>query len=166
MSVDVRVLTPADQPRWRALRLEALERFPQAFLTTAEEQRHRAAADDRAQLAQGRWRGLFHGDDLIGLGALIPMSYAAAAHRFEISGLYVSEAHWGTDAAQSFLDAVEAEARQKGALQLELSVAANNPRAIRFYERNGYERFGTQPRAILVDGAGQDDFFYVKMLDR
>ena len=166
MITETRVLTPADQPRWRALRLEALERFPEAFLTTAEEQRRRAAADDRAQLAQGRWRGLFFGQELIGLGALIPVAYAAAAHRFEIGAVYVAETYWGTDAAQSFLNALEAEARQKGALQLELSVAANNPRAIRFYERNGFERMGLQPRAIIVDGVGQDDFFYVKMLDR
>ena len=166
MITETRILTPADQPQWRQLRLEALERFPQAFLTTAEEQRTRAASDDRAQLAQGRWRGLFHEGELIGLGALIPMAYAAASHRFEVGALYVSERFWGTDAAQSFLDDLEAEARQKGALQLELSVAASNPRAIRFYERNGYKRFGTLPRAILVDGAGQDDFFYVKMLDR
>lgn len=166
MIVETRVLTPEDQPQWRQVRIEALERFPEAFLTTAEEQRTRAASDDRAQLAQGRWRGLFHEGKLIGIGALIPMRYAAAAHRFEIGALYVSEVFWGTDAAQSFLDALEAEARQKGALQLELSVAASNPRAIRFYERSGFERFGTQPRAIFVDGEGQDDFFYVKMLDR
>lgn len=166
MITDTRILTPADQPEWRLVRLEALERFPEAFLTTAEEQRARPASDDRAQLAQGRWRGLFFDGKLIGIGALIPMAYAAAAHRFEIGALYVSEPYWGTDAAQSFLDALEEEARQKGALQLELSVAASNPRAIRFYERNGFVRYGTQPRAILVDGQGQDDFCYVKMLDR
>ncbi len=166
MITETRVLTPADQPQWRRVRLEALKTFPQAFLTTADEQRRRAASDDRAQLAQGRWRGLFQGDELIGIGALIPMIYAAAAHRFEIGALYVREPFWGTEAAQSFLTALEAEAQQKDVLQLELSVAANNPRAIRFYERNGYKRYGTQPRAILVDGEGQDDFFYVKMLDR
>ena len=165
MRFDTRVLTPADQPNWRALRLEALERFPEAFLTTAEEQRNRAASDDRAQLAQGHWRGFFDGDNLIGMGALIPMRYAAAAHRFEIGGFFISEAHWGTRAAQDFLESLEAEARDKGALQLELSVAASNARAIRFYERNGFQRFGTQPRAIISNGTGLDDFFYVKMLD-
>ena len=166
MIVDTRALTPADQPVWRQLRLEALETFPEAFLTTADEQRRRAASDDRAQLAQGRWRGLFHTNRLIGMGALIPQSYSAASHRFEVGAFYVSQDHWGTGAAQSFLDALEREARQKGALQLELSVAAGNARAIRFYERNGFERFGTQPRAIILDGVAKDDFFYVKMLDR
>lgn len=163
---EVRALTPADQPHWRTLRLEALERFPEAFLTTAAEQRRRPASDDRAKLAQGRWRGLFKADTLIGQAALTSMAYSAAAHRFEISAFYVTEAQWGTGAAQSFLNALEAEALQKGARQLELSVAGTNPRAIRFYERNGFERYGTQPRAIMIDGVGQDDFFYVKMLDR
>ena len=165
MILDVRPLTPADQPVWRELRLEALERHPSAFLTTADEQRRRAAADDRAQLAQGRWRGLFEQDQIVGLSALIPLSYAAAAHRFEIGAFYVTERLWGGEAADTMLHALETEARQKGGLQLELSVAADNPRAIRFYERNGFERYGTQPRAIIVDGVAQDDFFYVKMLD-
>ena len=158
-------LTPADQQAWRAVRLEALTRFPEAFLTTAEEQRARPASEDRASLAQGNWRGLTDDDDLAAIAALIPMRYAAAAHRFEIGALYVKEDHWGSGAAQALLDALTDEARGRGALQLELSVAASNPRAIRFYERNGYVRYGTQPRAILMDGQGQDDFFYVRMLD-
>lgn len=166
MTFAMRALTPADQPSWRALRLEALELFPHAFLTTADEQHRRPASDDRAQLAQGRWRGLMNDDELIGLAALLPMLHEAAAHRFEIGGFYVTEAYWGTDAAQSFMDRLENEAQEKGALQLELSVASNNPRAIRFYERNGFEKFGTQPRAMILDGTDMDDFFYVKMLDR
>lgn len=166
MITDMRVLTPADQPHWRAMRLEALERFPEAFLITASEQRNRAASEDRAMLAKGTWRGLFHDDTLIGIAALSQMKYAAGAHRFELGSFHIREAFWGSGVAQQFLDALIAEARQKGGLQVELSVAAHNPRAIRFYERNGFERFGTQPRAIILDGAAQDDFFYVKMLDR
>ena len=50
MTFHLRVLTPADQPKWRALRLEALERNPAAFLTTAEEQRNRPASEDSIDL--------------------------------------------------------------------------------------------------------------------
>ena len=166
MAWDNRVLTPADQPAWRALRLEALDAFPFAFLTTVEEQRTRAASEDRKFLANGNWRGLFSSaDDLIGMAALIPFSATAARHRMQLGAVYISQPHWGSGAAQKLVDDVEAEAKRKGALQLELSVSSENPRAIRFYERNGFERVGVEPRAIIVDGRGVDDFAYVKFLD-
>ena len=166
VTIHLRVLTPADQPKWRALRLEALERNPAAFLTTAEEQRNRPASEDRAQLALGNWRGLFLNEDvLIGLAALIPFRHLAAAHRIEMGAVYVAEGHQGSGAGQAMMDALLKEAQTRGALQIELSVAANNARALRFYERNGFKRFGVQPRAILVEGVGQDDVFMVRMLD-
>ncbi|MCE8007116.1 GNAT family N-acetyltransferase [Aestuariivita sp.] len=166
MRHEVRTLTPADQPDWRRLRLDALERYPAAFLTTAGEQRARPSSVDRAALSGGTWRGLFLSHEMIGIGSLRPMQQQACAHRMELGAFYVVETHWGSDAAQLFIDTIEAEARRRGATQLELSVAEDNPRAIRFYERNGFERFGVQPRAIILDGVPQDDFFYVKMLDR
>lgn len=165
MAFSVHALTPADQPAWRGMRLEALHEFPTAFLTTYDEQRTRPAADDRAMLAGGAWRGLFEGSQMIGIGAFLRHTKAAAAHRVELGAIYVSPAHWGTGAGTHLMDSLEGEARAVGALQLELSVAANNPRAIRFYERCGFARFGTQPRAIVLDGVGYDDFFYVKHLD-
>ncbi len=165
MSFSLRLLTPADQPAWRAMRLEALREFPTAFLTTYDEQRTRPSADDRAMLAGGAWRGLFAAEQMIGIGALIRHRQAAAAHRADIGAVYVSQDHWGSGAGQSMMDALEAEARKSGLLQLELSVAANNDRAIRFYERCGFTRFGSQPRAIIIDGVGYDDYFYVKHLD-
>ncbi len=166
MTLSVRVLGAGDQPVWRALRIEALDRFPTAFLTTGAEQRARSSTADIAMLEQGAWRGLFSGRDLIGQAALLPMAYAAARHRMEIGGFYVTPDHQGAGAAQILLEALEGEAASHGALQLELSVAADNARAIRFYERNGFERFGTQPRAIIFEGEPQDDYYYVKFLDR
>ncbi|MEP4197913.1 MAG: GNAT family N-acetyltransferase [Aliishimia sp.] len=166
MDLTVRVLTPADQPAWRNLRLEALAQFPEAFLMTHDEQRGRPAADDRAMLAQGTWRGLYDGSDLVGMAAVLRQNYATARHRAELGALYVSLRLWGQGAAQQFLDALEQELRTKAALQIELSVAVSNDRAIRFYERNGYTRFGIQPRAVIVDGVPTDDAFYVKLLDQ
>ena len=166
MAFEMQILTPADQPEWRRLRLMALDRFPTAFITTAREQRARPSSEDRAALSQGHSRGLFLNQEMIGIAALIPMSREACRHRMEIGAVFVVEDHWGTGAAQAFIEALEEEARRRNARQLELSVAADNPRAIRFYERNGFERYGVQPRAIMIDGQGLDDFFYVKMLDR
>ena len=164
--VSCRRLGPDDQADWRRLRLEGLERFPNAFLTTFAEQSARTPDQDRALLSHGTWRGLFSGTQMIGLGALIPMRHQAARHRTELGAFYITPDHWGGGAAQYLWDALVAEARAAGALQIELSVSSQNPRAIRFYERNGCERVGVQPRAVLADGVATDDFAYVCYLDR
>lgn len=166
MSWTYRALCADDQPAWRAMRVEALRRFPSAFLTTVEEQQARSGEADRDMLAQGRWRGLFRDADMAAQSALLPMIKPAARHRFEIGGFYVSPAHHGTGAADDLMNAMAEDARQNGGLQLELSVAADNLRAIRFYERHGFERFGTLPRAMSFDGQLVDDYFYVRFLDR
>lgn len=162
----IRKIGPSDQPAWRALRLEGLETEPLAFLTTASEQRARSADQDRELLSTGNWRGLFSGTDLVAQAALIPMPRTAARHRMEIGAFYVTATARGTGAAAALIESLATEAQDCGALQLELSVAADNPRAIRFYERHGFERFGTQPRAIIADGRGYDDYFYVRFLDK
>ena len=165
-SFDVRKLTPADQPEWRALRLEALRQYPHAFLTTYAEQRARPAADDRAMLAKDAWRGLYQSNELVGIAALLRPSAQTMRHRAELGALYVTPHLWGKGAAQCFIVALEDEVLKKGGLQMELTVATNNARAIRFYERNGYKKYGTQPRAVIQNDVPQDDAFYVKLLDQ
>ena len=164
MPREARRLTQADQPAWRNLRIEALERFPSAFLTGVEEQQQRSAAKDRAGLATGNWWGLFD-TEMIGQAALIPMPQIACTHRMEIGAFYLTPGFQGTGAAEYLMQTMEDAARARDALQLELSVAASNPKAIRFYEKLGFRRYGIQPRAVILNGQPQDDLFYVKMLD-
>ncbi|MBP5858620.1 GNAT family N-acetyltransferase/peptidase C39 family protein [Marivibrio halodurans] len=47
---------------------------------------------------------------------------------------------WGV--AEALLDAAEADCRAEGIIHLRLEVRADNARALRFYERAGYEPFG------------------------
>ena len=48
--------------------------------------------------------------------------------------------------------------------QIHLSVTAANKRAIGFYERLGFKAFGTEPRALKVDGVYIDELLMVKIL--
>jgi ribosomal protein S18 acetylase RimI-like enzyme len=161
----IRILTPDDQPDWRALRLEALRAHPTAFLTTVEEQRAYSDQQDRDGLAFGNWRGLFRAGNLIGMGALIPMMREVMRHRMEVGALYLQPAYRGTGAAEHLMQALESEARDRDAKQLELEVNSDNAAAISFYERLGYERMGCKPRTVWTSRGPEDDFFYVKFLD-
>jgi putative acetyltransferase len=57
----------------------------------------------------------------------------------EIDQLAVAPAHWGSGVA----DALLAQARALSPQGLSLTVNEANPRAIRFYERQGFCRTGT-----------------------
>ena len=54
--------------------------------------------------------------------------------------MYVRPAARGTGAATAILDALHAEARAAGATQAILETGTAQHEAVRFYEREGYER--------------------------
>jgi ribosomal-protein-alanine acetyltransferase len=51
----------------------------------------------------------------------------------------------GHGVGSRLLDAAEAAARERKAIVVRLEVRADNPSAIRFYERRGYRQIGTRP---------------------
>ena len=56
-------------------------------------------------------------------------------------------------------------AKERGVEQLELEVMEGNDRAIRLYEKFGFERFGVRPNAIhLKDGTRLRELLMVKVL--
>ncbi|GFE65535.1 GNAT family N-acetyltransferase [Litoreibacter roseus] len=162
----IRWLGPDDLAQWRDLRGEALRLYPKAFLTTYDD--FMAEPDEalRARLAEGNTLGLFNSDDLVGSAVFIRHSGARIQHRAEIVAFYVRPTHQGQGGAQMMIDALVDHANTSGILQLELQAAASNPRAISFYEKMGFQRFGTNPRIVLEDGVFEDDHFFVRFLDR
>jgi len=62
----------------------------------------------------------------------------------EVLRFYVVADFHGAGVAQSLMDACVTEARQRGGRTLWLGVWSLNPRAIRFYEKCGYQQVGTQ----------------------
>lgn len=148
------------------MRLDALVRFPTAFITTAEEFRARQVSDHEETLAHGKTWGVFDRDSLVGIAAFLPEPFAAAAHRASIGGFYVMPEHQGAGMADALMEAMVAHAETRGIWQLELFVADDNPRALRFYERHGFVQRGVLPNAALVDGVITSDLFLTRDLRR
>ena len=63
----------------------------------------------------------------------------------EISRFYVDKPWHGRGIARVLMSACIAEARSRGADALWLLVYQENPRAIAFYEKSGFQRSGSQP---------------------
>jgi hypothetical protein len=86
-------------------------------------------------------------------------------HMGHIWGVYVAPEARGTGVSGALMAAAADEARALGARQLHLSVSVRTPAARRLYERVGYRAVGTEPRALLHDGAFIDDVLMVCFLD-
>ncbi len=86
-----------------------------------------------------------HDGCLVGLAVVRFDAPCASGARsaVELQTLYVQEHFIGQGIGRSLLQAAEAEARERSASSLWLTVNARNSRAIAFYADQGYARIGT-----------------------
>lgn len=61
----------------------------------------------------------------------------------EIERLYVLKAFWGKGASKKLMELALQEAKRHNVQYIWLGVWEHNPRAIRFYEKNGFTTFGS-----------------------
>lgn len=69
----------------------------------------------------------------------------------EVQRFYVDAACHGTGLAHQLMDITVDEARRRGARSVWLGVFEKNVRAIRFYEKQGFRRVGTQVFTVGTD---------------
>ncbi|WP_116652455.1 GNAT family N-acetyltransferase [Pelagibacterium sediminicola] len=167
MGLSVKRLGPDDAKAYRGLRLEALADTPVAFGESVEEARDRPVADWQALLAGERaFFGVFDADRLVACANYLPQPGEKTRHLGWIFGVYVSPPARGKGTSDLLIGAVLAHARAEGALQVHLGVWTENRPALRLYERFGFSTYGTQPRALLVDGRFIDEHQMVCFLDK
>lgn len=135
--VTLRVLTTHDWPLWRELRLAALTDAPQAFKV-------RLADWDRGE--QERWRtrlavpGAHHLAALRDDGRPVGMASGLPGDDgvMELRSVWVDSGARGQGIGGRLIAAIEATAREAGALELRLAVLAGNEPAIALYRRHGF----------------------------
>lgn len=152
----VRILTPADGPAYRAVRLRALETDPLAFITTAAEFAARSpeAVAARLEARQGGTTfGAFLGESLVGLLTVAREERPALLHRANVFGVSVLPEARGRGCGDALLRAGIAQVRAWGGVtSLHLGVMETQDAARRLYERHGFQVWGTQPDALRVEG--------------
>jgi ribosomal protein S18 acetylase RimI-like enzyme len=152
--MQVRRLTQADAPAYRALRLRGLREHPQAFTSSFEEDAAQPAEAAQQRLAANRssfW-GAFDGDTLCGVVGLDRETRAKNRHKATLVGMYVAPEAAGRGAGRALVDALLTQARDEGLRLLVLTVTEGNSRAMQLYERCGFRSFGVEPCAVCVDG--------------
>ena len=164
--MDIRLLTPDDAGPYQDLRLRALQESPTAFGNSYAEEAARALGEVGARLIcdPGSGKavfGAFLDDQLVGMVALVREQPAKVRHRAEISGLYVSPGARGQGIGAALLDTALGHARSLPDLRkVKLSVTSGNGPAERLYLSRGFERYGSEPEGLFVDGVYYDELLY------
>jgi predicted GNAT family acetyltransferase len=153
-SFEIITLSPTDWQRYRALRLEALQTEPRAFLTTYVSARRRPPETWQERLAEaqaGQSSWLFFaqaGDRLVGLAGAFAVEELDSA---EIVQVYVSPDWRKKGVAAALIEATLAALAGKGILRALLTVNVEQRAAVALYQKLGFEIIGQSTEA-MADG--------------
>lgn len=161
----IKHLDPDDVDIFRSIRLEALNREPQAFASTAADWERLSTEEWRARLAANAVFVAFEGDQPLGIMGLMRERASRLAHRATIIMVYVRDEARGSGVARQLLTHLTDHARSTGTRLLELVVRADNDAAIRFYEREGFYKIGHVPGGLLDGDEEVDEFLMARHID-
>lgn len=137
-SMIVRLATPHDWPRWRALRLGMLADAPDAFGTTLAEARAMPDAAWQAMVAPGSSRAMWFAErDGVPVGTT-RAEIAADRLRAHLYSMWVAPEARRCGAGHALVEAVRRWAREHGACELVLEVTAGNLAADELYRTAGF----------------------------
>lgn len=146
----IRRLVAADAADYRDLRLEALERRPEAFSSSYVEDRGLPVARYAAALGEHMVFGGFRGDRLEGALALWRPSFVGSRHRAEIIGFYIRDGVPVSTLADRLVDAaVRGAGADVECLQARVTTDDNDMMLV--FRRNEFETVGTEPRVFKLD---------------
>ena len=135
--------------RFRAVRLEGLERHPSAFGASFKEESGRPLSFFADRLEANHVLGAENAGRLSGVAGFRLHDSEKTRHRGTLWGMYVREEARGTGVARRLVDGILAHARTR-VEQVALSVWAENPAAIALYKSAGFVVFARR-RALAQD---------------
>ncbi len=162
----IRQLGPDDMQIFRQIRLEALRSEPANFASSAEDWEALPDAEWTRRLTVNAVFVDFHEGEPIAMMGLMPQAASKMAHRGTVIMVYVRKDRRGAGHAKALLDAVADHARSAGLRLLELALSAENPAALRFYQREGFTEIGRVEGGILHEGRAIDDIMMTRRIDR
>ncbi|MBD0382998.1 GNAT family N-acetyltransferase [Paenibacillus sedimenti] len=164
--IQIRNIEIADIENYWQLRLQALKTSPEAFSASYEEsillskeeveQRHKNKTDNFIL-------GAFTQDGhLIGMTGFLREQKIKLKHKGTIWGVYVASEYRGNGIAKALLTEVLNRGRVLDGLnQINLSVVSTNRAAAELYRSLGFETYGFEKNALVVDDREYDEEYMV-----
>ncbi|QSF45896.1 GNAT family N-acetyltransferase [Paenibacillus tianjinensis] len=158
----IKVLNPADAEKYRELRLESLLNHPEAFLSTYEAEKGLPFETTRSRLepAEGRFTlgGFTEQDELAGMVTFIREDRARISHKGNVYAMYVSPAARKQKLGYRLMTELLVRAGQLPGLEIvNLTVFSDNHAAKRLYTSLGFTCYGTERKAVKLDGVYLDE---------
>lgn len=160
----VRQLVAADAVAFRDIRLEGLRVNPEAFGSTYDSEARNGIDAFEGTIGRNFIAGAFMEGTLVGVAGLYVLQGPKVGHRGNIWGVFVRPPARGHGVGRALLELLLEHARQR-VRQVHLSVVTTNPAAVALYQRHGFVTYGTEPRALLVEGTPYDEHLMVCVLD-
>lgn len=156
--IAIRPLGRADAAEYRAFRLAALLATPTAFTSTYAE-----ACDQPLEWTINRLTGAgraddvtlgaFDGEQLVGIAGMTIEPRQQVRHKAILFGMAVAPAAKGQGVGKALVARiVELAKATDGLRQIILTVSEGNEAAERLYRSCGFEQWGREPAAVMVDG--------------
>jgi RimJ/RimL family protein N-acetyltransferase len=164
VSWTIRRLTGNDGALFREIRLEALQRHPEAFGSDFADEAVHDADWFAARIGRSAVFGAFTGSDFIGTSSFYAETGRKSAHIGRLVSMYVRPEGRGTGMALALVETVLQHASMQ-VMQVELGVAVDNEPAIRLYKKAGFETYGTEPNALFVNGRYIDEHLMVRFVE-
>jgi RimJ/RimL family protein N-acetyltransferase len=162
--LQIRRLTTSDATLYREIRLEALQKNPEAFGSTFEKESVQPLSWFEAALDRAAIFGAFLDGTLAGIAAYGVYESAKQAHKALLWSMYVRPTARNEGLGKQLVGAVLGHARGR-VEQVQLSVVSENESARRLYAALGFVEYGYDKRALRQDGRYYDEVLMVKFLD-
>ena len=166
MNFAIRTITPKDAAEFWALRFEMLELEPFAYSADLEDHADSSIGDQVLRLeslqngdcAIGAWWD----GELVGSAILRREPGRKFTHKANVFSVYVKPHARGQGIARAMMLEVIARVRLlKNVTQLQIGVMSTQTAARTMYGSLGFEAWGCEPRALLIDGVFADHTYMV-----
>ncbi|WP_249413582.1 GNAT family N-acetyltransferase [Chryseobacterium indologenes] len=140
ININYRKLLPEESKIYRAIRLESLEKFPEAFGANYQEalsiKKFRIESDIEEETPERFVYGAFAQNEIVGICTFVKNENNTGS----IYQMYVKKEFQGKNIGQGLIEAVIAEACQNfNGIEIILEVTPGNDKAYNLYRKIGFE---------------------------
>lgn len=168
MQTEIRPLYPSDTEAFRVLRLESLKNDPLSWLATYDEEKDLSnfGFQQKIQYATQQpifgFYGYFEDGKLLAYAQLSPSYWRKKKHIANLYDVNVSKVERRKGIGAKLIKFIIEKAKAVGYIEnIYLFVNSENPGALSFYEKLGFEKIAVHPKAVKeLNGTYQDEILY------